>query len=105
MRSVSSPGFGLSPQPFETMSGNVGVMRRVLGIPVAEVIQQGPEIGALISQVVAAGVAQHVGPNPVKLCLLAGQAHDVVDGLAGQLGLTQRGTARADCLRGWQGSV
>jgi hypothetical protein len=80
----------LTPKPLETVPGNAGIVRRVLGIPVAEVIQHGPEIGALISQVVAAGVAQHVGPSPAKLCLLDGQAHDVVDGLAGQLGLTLR---------------
>ena len=35
---MSSPGFGLSPQPLETMSGDTGVMRRVLGISVPEVV-------------------------------------------------------------------
>jgi hypothetical protein len=34
---------------------------------------------------VAAGMAEHVGPNSAKLRLLAGHAHDVVDGLASEL--------------------
>jgi len=33
-------------------------------------------------------MAQHVGPDAAELRLFPGQAHDVVDGLAGQLGLT-----------------
>ena len=70
------------------MPGNTGVMRRVLGIAMAEIVLHRAQIHALVGQVIAAGVAQHVGPDTAELRLLAGQAQHVVDGLAGQLGLT-----------------
>ena len=53
------------------MSGNAGVIGRVLGISVAEVVLHGAQIGALVGQVVAAGVAQHVRPDAPELCSLA----------------------------------
>jgi hypothetical protein len=55
-------GLRLLPQPFEPMPGNPGVMGGVLGIAVAKIILHRPEINALVGQVVAAGVAEHVGP-------------------------------------------
>jgi hypothetical protein len=50
-------GLMLLPQAFEPMPGNTGVMGGMLGISVAEVILHRPQVGALIGQVVAAGVA------------------------------------------------
>ena len=82
------PKATLSPKPLEPTPSDPGVMGRVLGIAVAEVVLHGPEVRAPVGQVVAAGMAQHVRPDPAELRLLAGQAHDVADGLAGQLGLT-----------------
>jgi hypothetical protein len=57
-------GLWLLPQPLEPMPGNPGVMGGVLGISVAEVFLHRPQISALIGQVVAAGVAEHVRPDP-----------------------------------------
>jgi hypothetical protein len=52
-----------------------------------EVIVHGAQICALVGQVVAATVAQHVRPDPAKLRRLAGDPDDVVHGLAGELRL------------------
>ena len=43
------------------------------------------KIGALVGKVIAAGIAEHVGPDFAELRLLASHAHDVVDGLASEL--------------------
>ena len=40
-----------TPQPFEPMPGNTGVMGGVLGIAVTEVVLHGAQIGALVGQV------------------------------------------------------
>jgi hypothetical protein len=53
----------------------------------AEVVLHGPEIGALVGEVVTATVTQHVGPDAAEFCSLAGNADDVVDGLTGELAL------------------
>jgi len=37
-------------------------------------------VGALVGEIVAARVPEHVGPDPAELGFLAGQADDVVDG-------------------------
>jgi hypothetical protein len=50
-----------------------------------EVILHRPQISALIGQVVAAGVPEHVGPDAPELCGLASEPHDIIDGLAGEL--------------------
>jgi hypothetical protein len=68
-----------------TVPANTGVMGGVLRIAVAEVVLHGAEIRALVGEVVAAGVAEHVGPNPTELGLFAGEPDDVVDGPAGEL--------------------
>ena len=81
----SSSGPGLLPEPLETMSGNAGVMGCVLGIAVAEVVLHRSQIRALVGEVVATGVSEHVGPHPSKLRLIAGHTHDVVDSLASEL--------------------
>ena len=39
-------------------------MGRVLGVAVPEVVLDGAQVGALIGQVVAAGMAEHVRPDP-----------------------------------------
>jgi uncharacterized protein len=80
----------LLPQPLETMSGNPGVMGSVLRIAVAKVVLHGPQIRALIGKIIAAGMPDHMGPDASKLGLLASHAHDVVDGLTGESGLTLR---------------
>ena len=82
---TAGSGPKLFPQPFEPMPGNTGVMGGMLGIAVAEVVLHGSEVGALVGKVIAAGMAEHVGPDPAELRLLAGHAHDVVDGLASEL--------------------
>ena len=51
----------------------------------AQVVLHCAPIGALVGQVVATGMAEHMWRDPVELRLLAGKAHDVVDGLAGEL--------------------
>jgi hypothetical protein len=69
------------------VAGNARVVRRVLWIAMPEVIVHGAQICALVGQVVAATVAQHVRPDPAKLRRLAGDPDDVVHGLAGELRL------------------
>ena len=51
-------------------------MCRVLGIPVPEVVLHRSQIRALIGQIVAAEMAQHVRPNAAELCSLASDPHD-----------------------------
>src|SRR5262249_37420997 len=75
--------FGLSPEPLEPMSGNAGVMGCVLGISVPQVSQ----IRALVDKAKLGRVWPHMLRHSCGYYLAAGQAHDVVDGLAGQLGL------------------
>ena len=67
------------------------VVRRVLGIAVAQVVLQSPQIGALVGEVVSAAVPEHMGPDPAELGFPTGKPDNVVDGLAGQLGLKQPG--------------
>jgi hypothetical protein len=78
----------LFPQPLEPMPGNTGVMGCVLGIAVAEVALHSAQIGTLVGQIVPARVTQHVRPNAADLRILTGHTHDVVDRLAGELGLS-----------------
>ena len=59
----------LLSQPLKPVPGNTGAMGGVLGISVAGVIQHRPQISALIGQVVAAGVAEHVRPDATELCV------------------------------------
>ena len=80
-------------------------MGGVLGIAVAKVILHRTQIGALIGQVVAAGVAEHVRPDATELCGLASDPHDIIDGLAGELAPRSDTNAKADCPRGWRGSA
>ena len=79
----SSSSGPLLPLPLEPMPGNPGVMGGMLWIAMAQVVLHGAQIGALVGQVVATGMAEHMWRDPVELRLLAGKAHDVVDGLAG----------------------
>lgn len=53
----------------ETMYGNAGIVRRVLGVAVPEVVLHRPQIRALVGEVVAAAIAQHVGPDAAELRL------------------------------------
>ena len=67
------------------MPGNPGVVGGMLGIAMAKVVLHGAQIGALVGEVVATGVAEHMWRDPGELRLLAGKTHDVVDGMAGEL--------------------
>jgi hypothetical protein len=73
-------GLRLLPQAFEPMPGNPCVMGRVLGISMPEVVLHGAKIRATIGEVMAAGVPEHVGPDPAELRLLARSS----TGLAGE---------------------
>ncbi len=75
----------LPPQALNPMPGDPSVMGGVLGITVPEVVLHGAQIGALVGQVVAARMAQHVRPDATELCSLASDPHDIIDGLAGEL--------------------
>jgi IstB-like ATP binding protein len=59
----------------------------VLGIAVAQLVLHSPQIDALVGEVVTAGVPQHVRPDAAELRGLPSDPHDIVDGLAGELGL------------------
>src|SRR5262245_42541736 len=83
-----TPNATLSPKPLERAAGDPRVVRRVLRISVSKVVLHRSQIGALVGKVVAAVVPKHVGPDSTELGLLASKPDDVVDGLAGQLGLT-----------------
>src|SRR5215217_1272424 len=48
------------PQPLETIGGGAGVMGRVLGLAVAEIVLDQPQVVALVREIEAAGVAEHV---------------------------------------------
>jgi len=61
-------------------------------VAVSEVVLHGSQIRALVGEVVAAGLAEHVGPDPSKLPLLASQSHDIVDRVASELCLALRGS-------------
>src|SRR5262245_27589734 len=76
---------GLLPEALEPMPRDAGVMGRVLGIAVAEVILHRAQIGALVGEIIAAGVPKHVRPHFAELGLLAGLLDDVVDCLASEL--------------------
>ena len=54
------------------MPDNTGVVRGVLGISVTEVVLHALQIDALVGKVIAAGMAEHVGPDSAELRLLAG---------------------------------
>ena len=54
------------------MPRNTRVVRGVLRIAMAEVILHGPEVCAPVGQVVAAGMAKHVGPDAAEPRLLVG---------------------------------
>jgi hypothetical protein len=61
------------------MSGNPGAMGCVLGVAVSW------GVDALVSDVVAAGMPEHMRPHPAELRLLAGRADDIIHGLTGEL--------------------
>src|SRR5262245_41999096 len=73
----------LPPKPLDTAHGNAGVLGRVLGISVPEVVLHRAQIRALVGKIIAAAVSEHVGPDSTELGGLAGNAHDVVDCLPG----------------------
>jgi len=57
----------LSPQPLEPASGDPGVMGCVLVISLPEVVLHGSQIGALVGEIIAAGMPQHVRPDAARL--------------------------------------
>jgi hypothetical protein len=66
----------LSPQTFKPVTGNRGKERRVPEVPVPEVVLHGSQIRALIGDVVAIGVSEHVGPGTAEFRLLASEPED-----------------------------
>src|SRR4029077_11049980 len=82
---TAGSGPWLLPQALEPMPRNPGVIGRVLGIAVTQVVLHCAQVGALVGEVVAAGMAEHVRPDAPELCGLASDPHDIIDGLAGEL--------------------
>jgi malonyl CoA-acyl carrier protein transacylase len=75
------------------MAGEVAAALKVAPstLLVAEIVLHRPQIGALVGQVVAIGMAQYVRSDPAELRLRTSQPDDIVDGLAGGLRLALRG--------------
>src|SRR5262249_25142295 len=53
----------LPPQPLEPVPGNARVVRCVVWITVPEVVLHGAQIGALVREIIATTLAQHVRPT------------------------------------------
>lgn len=56
----------------------------MLGVAVAEVVLDGPQVMALVGEVMAAGVAQRVGVDAWQAGAHGREAHEVADGLPGE---------------------
>src|SRR3982750_1676901 len=72
------------PEPLEPAASHAGVMDRVLGVAMAQVVLDKTQIVALVGQIEATRVAQHMrmdGPEPRPL---GGRADKVVHRLAGE---------------------
>jgi hypothetical protein len=79
---AAGSGLRLLSQALEPMPGNRGVMSGVLGISVTQVVLHGAQVGALIGQVVAARMAQHVRPDATELRGLVSNPHGIVKSCA-----------------------
>ena len=66
-------------QPLNPAGGEARIAHGVFGIAVTEIILDEPEIVALVREVEAAGVAEHVGMEFSETRRLAGSMDDVVD--------------------------
>src|SRR3954447_8867583 len=85
------------PQPFETMGGDTGVVGRVPGLAVAEIVLDQAQIVATIGEIVATGVAQRVRVDVAETSTPGGGDDEIVHRLTGQglasLGQEQPGQA------------
>src|SRR3954468_21681722 len=70
------------PKPLEPAAGHAGVMDRVLGVAMAQVVLDEPQIAALVGQIEAARVAQHMRMDGAEPRPLGGRADQVVHRLA-----------------------
>ena len=69
------------PQPFEAPACRSGVMDGVLGVTVAQVVLNDPQIVALVGKMKAAGVTQGMRMNAVQPGALGRRSDEVVDRL------------------------
>src|SRR5215210_6935026 len=78
-----SPVCGLSPpEPLEPAAGHAGVMDRVFGVAMAQVVLDEAQIVALVGQIEAARVAQHMRMDRAEPRPLGCRADKVVHRLA-----------------------
>src|SRR3954464_6531925 len=88
MRSAPFRGFLVSrlmispPEPLEPAAGYAGVMDGVLGVAMAQVVLDEAQIVALVGQIEAARVAQHMRMDGAEPRPLGGRADQVVHRLA-----------------------
>ena len=68
----------LFPQSLEAPAGNARVVHGVARITMAEVILHGPQIGALVGEIVAARVAQRVRVNVEQANPFCGDADQIL---------------------------
>src|SRR3954451_11888542 len=102
IRPASEGGGGMAissaavPQPFETMGSDTGVVGRVPGLAVAEIVLDQAQIVATIGEIVATGVAQRVRVDVAETSTPGGD-DEIVHRLTGQglasLGQEQPGQA------------
>src|SRR5215207_10172671 len=85
------------PQPFETMGSDTGVVGRVPGFTMAEIVLDQAQIVATIGEIVATGVAQRVRVDVAETGTPGGDDDEIVHRLTGQglvsLGQEQPGQA------------
>ena len=74
----------LSPQSLKTPACCSGVVDGMLGVAVAEVVLDQPQVVALVGEVVAAGVSEHVRVDARQASALRGEAYEIADGLPGE---------------------
>lgn len=73
-----------SPQPLEAPPCRAGIMDGVLGIAMAEVVLDGPQLRFLVGEAETAGVAQGVWVDTLQPGTLGRRSDEVVDRLAGE---------------------
>src|SRR3954462_3613746 len=82
-RMRSAPFRRLSPpEPLEPAAGHARVMDRVLGVAMAQVVLDEPQIVALVGQIDAARVAHHMRMEGAEPRPLGGRVDQVVHRLA-----------------------
>src|SRR3954471_12535098 len=72
------------PEPLEPTADHARVVNRMLGVAMAQVVLDKTQTVALVGQIEAARVAQHVRMDGTKPCALGRRADEVVHRLAGE---------------------